>query len=158
MSDPLAPLTRRLKELSRDANNAVSSVLALFAGIREQGRPRQEVKLEIFRLKAQLARVESAFSRLDEVLGAMESHAGELSEQELIGLVDKIADAGTIAEHTATVLALDYIATAVRLLKTQPDKFFEIIREMDSHEGGREQVQAFCKAAIDYYQGLSEED
>lgn len=149
--DPLNPLTRFLTGIAKDTANVSADVLRLFQGIRAAKRSRSTVKLEIQKLKQQMARLETSFDVLDEILEVTEANAGETSEHELIGLTLKMADGADMSGKMSRVLALDHIAVAHRILKMAPERFPEVVRELDSYEGGKEQLTEFFVAVWRYY-------
>jgi hypothetical protein len=149
--DPLNPLSRFLTGIAKDAANVSADVLRLFQGIRNARRPRSNVKLEVHKLKQQVARLETAVDTLDEIMGIVEAHAGETSEYELISLALKMADGADMSEKMSGVLALDHIALATRLLKMPPGRFSEVVRELDSYEGGKERLAEFFAAVGRFY-------
>lgn len=149
--DPLHPLTRFLTGITKDAANVSADVLRLFQGIRAAKRPRSMVKLEIHKLKQQLARTETAFDVLDEILEVVEANSGETSEHELISLALRMADGVEMSGKMSGVLALDHIAVAHRILKMAPEKFPEVVRELGSYEGGKEQLIEFFTAVWRFY-------
>jgi hypothetical protein len=149
--DPLHPLSRFLTGIAKDATNVSADFLRLFQGIRAAKRPRSNVKLQIHKLKQEMARTEAVFDVLDEILEVLEANAGETSEHELIGLALKMADSVDMSEKMSGVLALDHIAVAHRILKIPPERFPEVVRELDSYEGGKEQLTEFFAAVWRYY-------
>lgn len=149
--DPLYPFTRWLRSLAKDAANISADTLRLFLGIREAGRVRGDLKFEMTKLKQQLARTVTAFDRLDGILDALDKNAGETSEHELIGLVLQLSEKAEASEQFSKVLALDHIALAHRILKMPPDRFPEVVRELNSFEGGKEQLTEFFAAVWRFY-------
>lgn len=150
--DPLYPLTRRLRQIARDATNTVSAALALFTGIKQAQRTRRQVGLEIAKLKQQVAVTEVAFARLDEVLELLEAKAGETGEQEFLEIISKLDQMVTTGEQVGTVWALDHISLAHKILKMPPERFPEVVRELDSHPGGKDQLIEFFTAVWRYYE------
>ena len=143
MSDPL---TRRLQQMTKDAANAISSTLILFTGIREMKRPRALLQSEIKALQEQTNRVLMAFNELDVFLDILSGKASEISEAELVTIVERLSDSVMLSQQMATIENLDYITCAMKMRHLEPEKMALSIREIASHPGGKGQLELWRDA------------
>lgn len=149
--DPLHPLSRFLADIAKNAANISADALKLFLGIREAGRVKGSVRLEFYKLKQQVERTGVAIDQLNDILEVLDKGAKETNEHDFINLALRITEGTQMSEQMSGVLALDHIAVAHRLLKLSPEKFPEVIRELASYQGGKEQLTRLFKAVIQHY-------
>lgn len=135
------PLTRRLRQMTKDAANAVAGSLVLYTGLRESKKPRRILKQEINTLRQQIEQVAAAALEVDEFLEILEAKASETSETELIAIVEKLSDSVMISEGVANVGRMDYITCAQKVLALATDRIALSVKEVASYPGGKGQLE-----------------
>jgi hypothetical protein len=141
LSEATDPLTRRLRQITKDAANAVAGALVLYTGLRESKRPRQVLGKELAALRQQMQQVERAAGDVDGFLEMLERKASESSEAELITIVERLADAVQVDEGMRQLRREDYITCARRVFDLLPNRIPLTVKEVASHKGGRGQLE-----------------
>ena len=140
------PLTKRLKLLARDSQNVAMSVLTIFTGTRSITKKRDKFSGEIHKLIEQVTATTESWHELEQMLFYLEAKTSEVSEGELIRIVEGAADSAMLAEHMGEVYRLKYIDCAIRLANLDRDLLPEMVKEVQTHEGGIEQLSALFVA------------
>ena len=145
--DPFAPLINRANQLSRDVNNMAVNVLTIFSGTKKVAEQREVFARELASLINQMAATKQKWDELESLLVFVDAHANEISERDLIKLVESASDTATVVQGSVETYRLAHIDCAMRMLQLDPELIPWAVKELMSYEGGPERM-AEWRAAI----------
>lgn len=131
--DFYAPISNRLKELSKDLSNAVMSVLTISAGTRTFKERKAGVDSELKEAINHLSKAFGEWKKLEEVVDYMASHLEELDETTLARLVEKSADSAMALEFVGQHGRMKEVRTAHAMITLDEDLIQYSVKEVGSH-------------------------
>lgn len=146
--DFYAPISNRLKEMSKDLSNAVMSVLAVSASAKIVKQRRTGLDSELKEAINHLSAAFTEWKKLEEVIDYMSSHLEELDESTLARLVEKSADSVMALEFVGQHGRLKEVRTAHSMITLDEDLIEFSVKEVGSHS--REKLERWQKE-IDKY-------
>ena len=137
-----------MRELVSLTSNTAMSILSVSVGIEVSGKKRTELMAEIQALVEQTTRLQQVALEFNEIASEVEHKGLEIDETSVARMVEKSADALTIAQAIVASLRLKQNDCAMRMLALDPDLIPYALREIASYDGGPEQVTRW-RAAIE---------
>lgn len=144
--DPYRPVIKILKQLTKDSANVTNTVLGLFTGARKVTTSRAEFATEMQKTIEQVTATAQTWQKLEKLLMYMESAASEVSERELVQVVERAADATMLTEQMEKVWGLAENDCALRMLQLDPELIPYAAKEVSTFENGKEQLKVWYEA------------
>lgn len=142
--DLYAPISNRLKEMTKDLSNAVMSVLAVSSSTQVIKKRKGLVDSELKEAIEHLSKAFSEFKKLEEVIDFMTSHLDELDEQTLARLVERAADSTMALEFIGQHGRLKEVRTAHAMISLDEELIPYSVKEIGTHS--REKLEKWKKA------------
>lgn len=148
--DFYAPISHRLKEMTRDISNSVLSILAITASTPKLKRERGEVDSELKQSMNHLQKALIKWENLGEILDYITSHLDELDEKTLAAIVEKSADSTMALEMVGLHGRLKEVRTAHHMMSLDEDLIPFVIKEVGTHsreklEKWETEIQGYLK-------------
>ena len=140
MSKQLGPVVKRMRQLGRDTNNTIQEFMGLNKGIEAVGASADSFDSDIDTLQNHVLKLSESWLRMYTEVQVLRA-----KKQETISLpdiADKLADAIQILELQDEVFDVDYIQLARCILHTASAQFDAAVKEINSFDGGPEQLSA----------------
>lgn len=146
--DLYAPISHRLKEMTKDLSNAVMSVLAISSSTQVIKKRKGIVDSELKEAIDHLSKAFSEFKRLEEIIDFMTSHLDELDEQTLARLVERAADSTMALEFIGQHGRLKEVRTAHAMISLDEELIPYAIKEVGTHS--KEKLEKWKKAIEEF--------
>lgn len=146
--DFYAPITRRLKDMTKELSSAVNSLLVVSAG--GQSIRKKKIGLDS-NLKEAINHLSTAFNQwreLEQIIEVMAGHLEELDESTLAGLVEKSADSAMALEFVGQHARLKEVQTAHAMISLDNDLIHYTVKEVGSHS--KEKLEKWAEAINDF--------
>lgn len=149
MSEDLyAPISRRLKEMTKDLSNAVMSVLAVSSSTQVIKKRKVVVDSELKEAIEHLSNAFSEFKKLEEVIDFMTAHLDELDETTLARIVERAADSTMALEFVGQHGRLKEVRTAHAMISLDEELIPYSVKEVGTHS--RETLEKWKKAIDEF--------
>lgn len=149
MSEDLyAPISHRLKEMTKDLSNAVMSVLAVSSSTQVIKKRKVVVDSELKEAIEHLSNAFSEFKKLEEVIDFMTAHLDELDEVTLARIVERAADSTMALEFVGQHGRLKEVRTAHAMISLDEELIPYSVKEVGTHS--RETLEKWKKAIDEF--------
>lgn len=149
MSEDLyAPISHRLKEMTKDLSNAVMSVLAVSSSTQVIKKRKVVVDSELKEAIEHLSNAFSEFKKLEEVIDFMTAHLDELDETTLARIVERAADSTMALEFVGQHGRLKEVRTAHAMISLDEELIPYSVKEVGTHS--RETLEKWKKAIDEF--------
>lgn len=137
MSDLYTPVTKRLKQLTRDLKNAVNDVLAASKAANDIKETKIGVDNELKEAIDHLSAAYQQWQKLGSLVEHLTLRLGELTEADLSKLVESAADSAMVVEFVGQFSKLKEIETAHQMLHLDSDLIEFAVKEIASNDLNR---------------------